>query len=100
MSPRSAATALVVVLRTWDPGIVASAERRAGLPPGALDRAAFADTATLRAVVTGRISDARWRAGIAARLVPSTVRPGPCGRSTGGSSPSSASSAAPVPWRC
>jgi putative hydrolase of the HAD superfamily len=73
MSPRAAAGGLVVdldgVLRIWDPGIVASAERRAGLPPGALDRAAFADAATLRAVVTGRISDAEWRAGIAARLV-------------------------------
>ena len=73
MSPRAADSALVVdldgVLRIWDPDIVASAERRAGLPPGALDRAAFADAATLRAAVTGRISDAQWRAAIAARLV-------------------------------
>ncbi len=73
MSRRSSDSALVVdldgVLRIWDPQIVASAERRAGLPPGALDRAAFADPATLRTVVTGGISDAQWRAGIAARLV-------------------------------
>lgn len=73
MSRRSSDSALVVdldgVLRIWDPEIVSSAERRAGLPPGALDRAASADAATLRAVVTGRISDARWRAGIATRLV-------------------------------
>ena len=73
MSRRSSDSALVVdldgVLRIWDPQIVASAERRAGLPPGALDRAAIADPATLRTVVTGGISDAQWRAGIAARLV-------------------------------
>ncbi len=59
MSRRSSDSALVVdlegVLRIWDPEIVSSAERRAGLPPGALDRAASADATTLRAVVTGRI---------------------------------------------
>ena len=45
MRPRAADAALVVdldgVLRIWDPEIVADAERRAGLPTGALDRAAF-----------------------------------------------------------
>jgi putative hydrolase of the HAD superfamily len=113
MRPRAADAALVVdldgVLRIWDPEIVASAERRAGLPTGTLDRAAFADAATLRAVVTGRISDAEWGAGIAARLVAvhGEARPerwptgrAPAGRSTSASSPSSGSSAAPVPWRC
>jgi hypothetical protein len=79
MSRRSSDSPLVVdldgVLRIWDPEIVSSAERRAGLPRGALDRAALADAATLRAAVSGRISDAHWRAGIAARLVAVHGRP-------------------------
>jgi putative hydrolase of the HAD superfamily len=70
---RSADSALVIdldgVLRLWDPEIIAAAERRHGLPPGALHSAAFADAATLHAVVTGRISDAQWRAAIATQLV-------------------------------
>jgi uncharacterized protein with HXXEE motif len=79
MSRRSSDSALVVdlVLRSWDPGIVSSAERRAGLPPGALDRAAFADAATLRAVVPAGSATPGGGRGSPHGWSPSTGRPRP-----------------------
>ncbi|MBC3762384.1 HAD-IA family hydrolase [Quadrisphaera oryzae] len=55
------------VLRRWDPDEWAAAEARAGVPRGALYRAAF-DKPALRSVVTGRTTDAQWREGTAERL--------------------------------
>lgn len=55
------------VLRRWDPGVAAAAEQRHGLPAWSLERAAFAAPG-LQDAVTGRTSDAQWRAGTAARL--------------------------------
>ena len=40
------------------------------MPPGSITAAAFGEGSSLRSVVTGRVSDAQWRADIAARLAP------------------------------
>ena len=56
------------VVRIWDPEIIGGAERRAGLPVGSLVAAAF-EPVLLARVVTGAITDAVWRAEIAATLV-------------------------------
>ena len=40
------------------------------MPPGSIAAAAFGEGSSLPAVVTGRITDAQWRADIAARLAP------------------------------
>lgn len=56
------------VLRIWDRDIIGSAEETAGLPSGALTRAAFQNADLLRTVVTGGIDDEAWRARIAAAL--------------------------------
>jgi putative hydrolase of the HAD superfamily len=56
------------VLRRWDPAITDDAERRCGLPSGAVLKAAF-EPALLQQAVTGGISDAEWRATVARRLV-------------------------------
>ena len=58
------------MVRTWAPERDASVERRHGLPPGSIAAAAFGEGSSLRAVVTGRISDAEWRRDIASRLAP------------------------------
>jgi putative hydrolase of the HAD superfamily len=55
------------VVRDWDPGVASAAEQRHGLPPGCIERAAFA-AGPLLAAVTGRVSDEDWRSGIAAGL--------------------------------
>lgn len=55
------------VLRIWDPELMREAERSAGLPEGAIPKAAFAPD-LLEAVVTGRVSDAVWRSTIVERL--------------------------------
>lgn len=55
------------VLRHWTGQRTAEIERRHGLPDGALTAVAFAPDRLLP-VVTGRISDADWRAGIAEEL--------------------------------
>src|SRR3712207_3690487 len=81
MSPRSADSALVVdlhgVLRPWAPGIAASAARRAGLPPGALDRAAFADAATCGPSSPARSATPSGGRGSPHGWSPSTGRPRP-----------------------
>lgn len=53
------------VLRRWDPSVVSDAESRAGLPEGAITRAAFLDKDLLHRAVTGAIDDATWRSAIA-----------------------------------
>jgi putative hydrolase of the HAD superfamily len=55
------------VLRHWNPQHVTDIERRAGLPVGSLFGAAFAEE-PLRAAITGQVTDAQWRAGVAAAL--------------------------------
>ncbi len=55
------------VLRHWNPQHVSDIERRAGLPIGSLFGAAFAEE-PLRAAITGQVTDAQWRAGVAAAL--------------------------------
>jgi putative hydrolase of the HAD superfamily len=55
------------VLRVWDADEVARAEAAAGLPAGAVARAAFAPDLLLPAL-TGRVSDDQWRAAVVARL--------------------------------
>lgn len=47
------------VLRRFDPAVGAALEQEHGLSPGALPRAAFSGT-YIQAVVTGRVSRARW----------------------------------------
>lgn len=56
------------VVRTWDPRAVAHLEERYDLPTGSIAVAAFGDVQSLREAVTGRITDAEWRLGIAGRL--------------------------------
>ncbi len=77
---RSEAGALVVdldgVLRHWTAQDTAAIERRHGLPGGSLTAVAFAPERLLPAV-TGRVSDAQWRAGVAEVL---ERRHGPGGR--------------------
>jgi putative hydrolase of the HAD superfamily len=58
------------VLRVWSPERDASVERRHGMPPGSMAAAAFGERSSIRSVVTGRISDAQWRADITAGLLP------------------------------
>jgi putative hydrolase of the HAD superfamily len=55
------------VLRHWNPEHVTDIERRHGLPIGSLFRTAFAEE-RLRAAITGQVTDAQWRAGVAAAL--------------------------------
>jgi putative hydrolase of the HAD superfamily len=55
------------VVRDWDPSVASAAEQRHGLPPGCIEREAFA-AGPIMAAVTGRISDEDWRSGIAAGL--------------------------------
>jgi putative hydrolase of the HAD superfamily len=55
------------VLRLWNPQHVIDIERRHGLPIGSLFEAAFAEE-RLRAAITGQVTDAQWRAGVAAAL--------------------------------
>jgi putative hydrolase of the HAD superfamily len=58
------------VLRVWAPERDASVERRHGMPPGSIAEAAFGEASSVRSVITGRITDAQWRADIAVRLAP------------------------------
>ncbi|MBB6171760.1 putative hydrolase of the HAD superfamily [Nocardiopsis mwathae] len=55
------------VLRLWDPAPLRALEREFGLDDGALARAAFAPH-RLTPAVTGAVTDAQWRAGVAADL--------------------------------
>jgi putative hydrolase of the HAD superfamily len=55
------------VVRLWDPAHFPAAEAGAGLPPGALRRAAFAPD-LLHPAITGRVTDEAWRRQIVARL--------------------------------
>lgn len=55
------------VLRRWDPRIIADAEARSGIAPGALAEAAF-QADRLSAAVTGQLTDEQWRADIVAAL--------------------------------
>lgn len=55
------------VLRIWNGGYDAQAERASGLPPGALRAAAFAPDLLVPAI-TGATSDEGWRALVALRL--------------------------------
>lgn len=55
------------VLRSWAGQGTAAIERRHGLPAGSLTTVAFAPDRLLPAV-TGRITDAAWRAGVAEEL--------------------------------
>ena len=64
------------VLRSWAGQGTAAIERRHGLPAGSLTAVAFAPDRLVPAV-TGRISDAAWRAGVAEEL---TRRHGAGGR--------------------
>ncbi|MEO3744688.1 HAD-IA family hydrolase [Plantactinospora sp. B5E13] len=68
---RERPTALLVdldgVLRRWDPEVAAEAERRHGLPVGALVEVAF-DWPLLRAAVTGQLSHAEWMTAVVDRL--------------------------------
>lgn len=63
------------VLRHWDGVVTVEMERRHGLAPGSLHRAAFAPERLLPAV-TGRVTDAEWRVGVAADLVASGISAG------------------------
>lgn len=67
------------VLRHWDNALTVAMERRHGLVPGSLRRAAFAPERLLPAV-TGMVTDAEWRAGVTADLVASGV---PASRAAG-----------------
>jgi putative hydrolase of the HAD superfamily len=62
------------VLRRWNPQDVTDIERRNGLPIGSLFGAAFADE-RLPAAITGRVSDAQWRASVVAALEHQHGRP-------------------------
>ena len=64
------------VLRSWAGQRTAAIERRHGLPAGSLTAVAFAPDRLLPAV-TGRVTDAAWRAGVAEEL---TRRHGSGGR--------------------
>lgn len=55
------------VLRIWDPELMGGAERAAGLPEGAVPKAAFAPD-LLEAAVTGKLTDEEWRRAIVQRL--------------------------------
>ena len=55
------------VLRSWAGQRTAAIERRHGLPAGSLTAVAFASDRLLPAI-TGRITDAAWRAGVAEEL--------------------------------
>ncbi|SDF40630.1 putative hydrolase of the HAD superfamily [Blastococcus aurantiacus] len=55
------------VLRSWAGQRTGVIERRHGLPPGSLTAVAFAPERLLPAV-TGRVTDADWRAGVAEEL--------------------------------
>lgn len=55
------------VIRHFDPSVTASIERDHGLPPGAIERAAFADP-LISEVVTGRSTRVEWVAAIAERV--------------------------------
>lgn len=55
------------VLRIWSPDQSRDAEQATGLPEGAMRQAAFAPELLTPAII-GQITDADWRAGIAARL--------------------------------
>jgi putative hydrolase of the HAD superfamily len=55
------------VLRSWAGQRTPDIERRHGLPPGSLTAVAF-DPARLVPAVTGRVTDAAWRAGVAEEL--------------------------------
>jgi putative hydrolase of the HAD superfamily len=55
------------VVRSWDPGIMSGAERRAGLPIGSLAAVAF-EPELLARVITGALTDEAWRAAIASTL--------------------------------
>jgi putative hydrolase of the HAD superfamily len=58
------------VLRVWAAERDAAVERRHGMPSGSIAAAAFGDGSSVRSVITGRITDAQWRADIAVRLAP------------------------------
>jgi putative hydrolase of the HAD superfamily len=60
------------VLRHWDGAVTLDMERRNGLAPGSLHRAAFAPERLLPAI-TGKVTDAEWRAAIIVDLVGSGV---------------------------
>lgn len=64
--PRGLIIDLDGVLRVWPDAVNARIEAATGLPSGALLKAAF--SGVLDDVITGRISDAQWRAQIAQRL--------------------------------
>jgi putative hydrolase of the HAD superfamily len=77
--PREQATALLVdldgVLRRWDPEVIASVERRFGLPPDALLDTAMR-WALLQPAITGQMTHADWMAGVADALAVATGDPG------------------------
>jgi putative hydrolase of the HAD superfamily len=58
------------VVRLWDQSLVAEVERRHGLPAGAIHESAFGSGSRLSDAVTGRITDAEWRAHVAQQLEP------------------------------
>jgi putative hydrolase of the HAD superfamily len=68
---RRSVTGLLVdcdgVLRRWDAGVAADAERRHGLPPGSLAGTAM-HWSRLEPAITGRVSHAEWMAGVAREL--------------------------------
>lgn len=55
------------VIRHWDPENATHAEAEAGLPPGAIRRAAFSPE-LLTPAITGRVSDEQWRQAVQDRL--------------------------------
>lgn len=55
------------VVRLWEPRADAHAEQAAGLPAGAIGRAAFAPE-FLHPAITGRVSAEAWRRGVSERL--------------------------------
>jgi putative hydrolase of the HAD superfamily len=55
------------VLRLWDPEEIAQVEAGHSLPPGSIHATAF-EPPLLEAAITGRITDAQWRAEVATRL--------------------------------
>lgn len=66
------------VLRHWDPDLAPTLEREHGLPPGTIAATAFAP-ARLEPAITGRVSDAEWRAEVTEELAarcgsPTTAR--------------------------
>jgi putative hydrolase of the HAD superfamily len=58
------------VVRRWDPDQVAAVERRHGLPAGSIGAAAFGAGSALQDALTGRVTDAEWRADVVRRLAP------------------------------